>query len=135
VAVWHYHNCPSKAFKSNSDVTLGDYWGIQNVLPDFDDDKGISLVMINSQKGSYTFNNLENKQVVETSYSVSKQYNPSIERSVKPHPNRKRFFSKIDVQDQSVIFLITKYSNPTRMMKLKRNLKLVVKKAIHLGLN
>lgn len=125
------HKCPSKAFKSSSDVTLADYWGIQRLLPDFNDDKGVSLVMINSEKGSNIFDSLKNKQVAEISYFDSKQYNPFVERSARPHPNRKRFFSKIDHHNQSVISLIATYSKPTQMMKLKKNLRLAIKKAIH----
>ena len=34
-----------------SDITLGDFWGISKSLPNFDDKKGVSLVIINSQKG------------------------------------------------------------------------------------
>ena len=41
------YTCPVRRFKSGSDITLGDFWGIQNVLPMFDDDKGISAFMIN----------------------------------------------------------------------------------------
>ncbi|UVS09217.1 Coenzyme F420 hydrogenase/dehydrogenase, beta subunit C-terminal domain [Parabacteroides distasonis] len=34
------HACPAKNFKSGSDVTIGDFWGIQNVMPEMDDDRG-----------------------------------------------------------------------------------------------
>ena len=38
--------CPSKCLKSGSDVTIGDYWGIQNVKPEIDDDKGICCLLV-----------------------------------------------------------------------------------------
>lgn len=41
--------CSSKGGKSRSDFTIGDFWGIQNINPKLDDDKGISLLMVNSQ--------------------------------------------------------------------------------------
>ena len=40
------HACPSKGHTSGSDITLGDYWGIEKIHPDFDDDKGCSLVIL-----------------------------------------------------------------------------------------
>lgn len=33
------------------DITVGDYWGVQNAHPELDDDKGLSLVMANTPKG------------------------------------------------------------------------------------
>ena len=41
---------PSKAGKSGSDMTIGDFWGIEKVVPQFDDDKGISLLIINNSR-------------------------------------------------------------------------------------
>ena len=40
------------------DITLGDFWGWTNHHKDFDDDKGISLVLINSQKGESLYNKI-----------------------------------------------------------------------------
>lgn len=41
-----YH-CPSKSGKSESDITIADFWGIESLSPNMDDDKGTSLVFIN----------------------------------------------------------------------------------------
>lgn len=45
------HRCRYSNFNRPGDVTLGDFWGIENNFRQFDDDKGISLVMINTQTG------------------------------------------------------------------------------------
>ena len=45
------YNCRFKGDNYFSDITLGDFWGIENVLPGFSDDKGVSLVLIRSAKG------------------------------------------------------------------------------------
>ena len=42
------YECPSRSGKSRSDITLGDFWGIDKVMPEFDDDKGTSLFIINN---------------------------------------------------------------------------------------
>ena len=34
--------------KYGSDITLGDFWGIQHHYPEFDDDKGVNLVLCNT---------------------------------------------------------------------------------------
>ena len=43
--------CPSKAGKSGSDITLADYWGINSLMPELDDDRGVSAITINSERG------------------------------------------------------------------------------------
>ena len=37
------------------DITIADYWGIENAAPEFDDNKGVSLVLINNDKGNKIF--------------------------------------------------------------------------------
>lgn len=33
------------------DITIADYWGIEKVAPEFDDNKGVSLVLVNNEAG------------------------------------------------------------------------------------
>lgn len=44
-------NCPYASFGRVGDITMGDYWGVEKVFPEMDDNKGTSLVMLNTQKG------------------------------------------------------------------------------------
>lgn len=39
------YDCRYKAWKSGSDVTIGDFWGIDRICPEIDDDRGMSLVV------------------------------------------------------------------------------------------
>lgn len=43
--------CPYASFERVGDITIGDFWGIENSIPDLDDDLGTSIVMVNSDKG------------------------------------------------------------------------------------
>lgn len=45
------HRCGYASFNRPGDITLGDFWGVEKQFPEFDDDKGVSLVMCNTQKG------------------------------------------------------------------------------------
>lgn len=47
-----YH-CPYKTVKRGSDLTIGDFWGYRN--PGFGDNKGTSVVIVNSEKGRRLF--------------------------------------------------------------------------------
>lgn len=85
--------CPTKSFKSGSDVTIGDFWGVQYVMPEIDDDKGMSLVMINTEKGTVCFQEIEiDCYLVE--YEHALRYNSSIERSVSLVKKRGSFYSE-----------------------------------------
>ena len=47
--------CPYKSMHRESDITLGDFWGINNVKPEFNDHKGVSLILCNTDKGREFF--------------------------------------------------------------------------------
>lgn len=43
------------------DITLGDYWGIQKFHPDFYDENGVSLILINTEKGKKYFTDINSE--------------------------------------------------------------------------
>lgn len=93
-------SCYSCTFKNEnklSDITLGDYWGIQNVHPEMDDNKGVSAVVINSEKGKALFGEIKEDLVwKETEYENIKKYNSALIKSVKKDLNREKFFKNLD---------------------------------------
>ena len=46
------YSCRYSNLEREGDITLGDFWGIENVLPAFRDDLGVSLMLVNTEKGS-----------------------------------------------------------------------------------
>ena len=50
-------NCPFASLSRVGDITLGDFWGIENIFPKIDDNKGVSAVLINTPKGERLFEN------------------------------------------------------------------------------
>ncbi len=119
-------SCYSCAFKNEnkvSDITLGDYWGIQNVHPEMDDDKGTSAIIINSSKGQELFEAIKQDLVwKETEYENIKKYNSALVKSVKKDSNRKKFFENLD----KIPFdeLVKKYTyNPSFFRKVVNKLR------------
>lgn len=53
-----YH-CPYKTIKRGSDLTIGDFWGYRN--PGFADNKGTSVVIVNSERGRKLFESVRKK--------------------------------------------------------------------------
>lgn len=96
------YNCPAKSGKSGADITIGDFWGIENVRPDLDDDKGLSLVLVNSPKGMALLKNLS-CEFVTVGFDEAVKGNSAYYHSVSKPVNREFFFHCIrkgcNVQD------------------------------------
>ena len=50
------YSCQYANTERVGDITIGDFWGIEKVFPDMADNKGISLVIVNSSKGRKLWN-------------------------------------------------------------------------------
>ena len=80
-----------------ADISLGDYWNIASVHPQMDDNKGTSVVLLNTTPGSMLFESVADK-VVQCDSTVENAIagNPCIVRSSTPHPKRAEFFADLD---------------------------------------
>lgn len=90
------YNCKCKNYNRKSDITLADFWGINYVLPKMNDNKGTSLVIVNSEKGKWLFEKIKGKMKYEqVSIEEALKYNPSMVTSAKENPKRKEFFDML----------------------------------------
>lgn len=92
------YNCKFKHGNIYSDITLGDFWGIQTVLPRFDmQDKGSSIIIVNTVKGYENYKNIENELNAEELFDISPaiKANPCIEAPVAKPKAREWFFKSI----------------------------------------
>lgn len=85
------HACPAKQLKSGSDITLGDFWSIESLMPEIDDDKGVSAIIVNSDKGKQVLHNI-NVEVHEVQYDELTTRNPALVKSFPKTPKRTEFF-------------------------------------------
>lgn len=90
------YECHFKGKRRQADITLGDFWGVENVFPELDDDKGISLVLCNNVKGKQLFDSICNQaEFRETDYEEATKYNPAAIYSVKRPGSRELFIREI----------------------------------------
>lgn len=91
------YDCSFKKKNRISDITLADFWGIENILPDLFDDKGTSLVIINSDKGKELFEKID-KDIVkkEISFEDAIKFNKNMTFSVEKNKNRDKFFENLN---------------------------------------
>jgi len=59
--------CNYTSFDRVSDITIGDFWGIEKIHPELDDNKGVSLVMVNTSKGREWFEKIKDNLTIEVS--------------------------------------------------------------------
>ena len=113
------HACKAKGCSSQSDITIADFWGVNTIFPDMDDDKGISIVFINKDKAQSSLNSIH-LEVHETTYNHVKHLNTTYYRSVSPHPKREEFFTRLG--SENLTELINDYTKPTFKQRLKANI-------------
>lgn len=108
------HACPAKAFKSGSDMTIGDFWAINTYLPGENDHHGHSLCMDHA-----------NIKLPCTSYKFDRvdvyQTNSSIYSSSRMHKYRDKFFCEY-AKGNKVISLIDKYA----VISFKKRIQLLL---------
>ena len=92
-----------------SDITIGDFWGWQKVDPEFNaDDKGVSLVLINTLKGQKLFEEVkEHIHYIQTDTKHCLQ--PNLQHPSAIHPKRDDF--EKDYIRNGFVYVAKKYGN------------------------
>lgn len=107
--------CP----KSQEYATIADYWGIHQIHPEFDDDKGCSLVICNTEQSVKILVNLsKDLDYIESPLLDAVIGNPYIVSSAAPHPRRENFFEQID--SDSIIQSIKLYTKLSFVSSVKK---------------
>lgn len=92
------YNCPAKQGRSHSDITIADFWGIDVIDPNFNDDKGCGAVLINTTKGAGV-DIISQSIYKEKTFDEIIKYNPSYYKNSIPHRKREEFFNYLDKVD------------------------------------
>lgn len=91
------YQCECKLNSTYADFTLGDLWGADKIVPNIDNNKGISLFISNSDKGDAILKSLSDdifiKKLENDDYL---NFNPSIIKSSEMNIKRKDFFDNFN---------------------------------------
>lgn len=85
------HECPFAKTERISDITLGDHWSIRWVDPEFFDKNGVSLVIINTEKGRRLFNQAAEKMIIRLR-TEKECLQESLIKPVDKHTHRVKFW-------------------------------------------
>lgn len=131
------YECQFKGFPQKADITLADFWGIEKVDATMDQDKGTSLVMVNSEKGCALFDSIKERiEWRQFTMDDARDGNPAMEGSLSSaKPNREAFFADLDKLPFEKV-AAKHFPLPTKRMIIRKRLspiKSLLKMAIVLG--
>lgn len=124
------YDCKFKSLDRDSDLTIGDCWGIEKYMPDMDDDRGTSVILVHSEQGKEMLRECEASLVLREA-EVNRALPPSADsrKSVSLHQNRCKLFKKLNRgKSTQQLLRLTEESILTKVRrKVKRKIKGLLK--------
>lgn len=124
------YDCPTKGLPRVADLSLADFWGIEKINPNLDNDTGTSMILVNSQKGKELFEDI-NKYIDFEQRNLNEitAGNQFFDASVIRTVTRDKIFS--DVDKMTYKELSDKYfPEPSVYERFIRNTKIKVKRIL-----
>ena len=119
------HACHFKGFPRISDMTIGDCWGIENHMPDMDDDNGTSVIMVHSSNGKRMLEGVRgNLRLREANLDTVLPPTADSRKSVEMHPNRRKYWE--DMKNGESFENLCRYVQKNFMQKVLSLLRYVV---------
>lgn len=122
------YKCKFREFRSGSDITIGDFWTIGNFDKSLDDEKGISLATVNTDKCE-CFLCGSGMTKANVPYSFVLKNNEGLSLFTPEHPNREAFFAKLDSSNNVTEDLIEAV-NLSLLGKIRKKLTKMMAKAL-----
>ena len=115
------HSC-GKCYYANtrrpSDITIADFWGWERTDPDINkDDKGVSLILVNTEKGRELFEAIKDRMTVIPA-QLGDCLQPNLQHSSILHPKNMEF--ERDYQRKGFLYVMKKYGNMGWRSKIKK---------------
>lgn len=118
--------CNSKNGCSGSDITIGDFWRIWNVYPEYDDNKGVNLLLVRSSKG-LEFVKKQNVFEVSLRYDELRTFNKGLTIINSDNSKRKVFFQGFEKNKEHFDRLVENVLNSP----IHSSFKEVIKRFVH----
>jgi len=132
------HSCHFTKIPRVSDITIADFWGIEDIKPKFYNKKGTSLILINTESGINVSNNMTQYLIWEiANINDAIKYNPQLNRPADLNAMRSYFMSDLK-SGMEFSILRKKYLKRRPLLKrvisrvLNRNSKNKIKKILRI---
>lgn len=119
------YQCPYATTEREVDLTIGDFWGIEKALPDYDTSGGVSLLLVHTERGLEVFEKVKN-DVEWRESSVSDCLQPNLIKPTERSPRRDEFWN--DYKTKGIQYVLKKYApKPSLIRRIARKVKGSVK--------
>lgn len=104
------YSCKFKNIYSKSDLTIGDFWSINDFKKELNDNKGISAIVANTQKGKDLLE-LVDINKYQCNYNVLSSHNGGFKNEIKLPPDRIETISKYTKKQKIGVVTLPLHTN------------------------
>ena len=104
------YKCPYRDIKRLGDITIGDYWGIEKAAPGFNDNKGVSIVLVNNMLGNEVYDRIKDSLIYKEC-RIEDSLQPPLKEQVEIPSDRSRFWD--DLENRKFSYIVKKYGRPS----------------------
>lgn len=125
------YECPFSNLERKSDVTIGDFWGIENSYPNIDPGKGVSLILANTEKGMKCLESIfkdkkEDELIIECDTGSYLQYQYNLRKPTERPVIREEFWTIY--KKYGYDYTMKKYKINSKLRNIKFNIKCILSK-------
>lgn len=113
------YECPYATTERKTDMTIGDFWHIEETIPDFYDPNGNSLFLIHTDRGKELFEKVRDNLDYRLS-NTAQCWQANLEAPTQKSEQRDVFWN--DYQKKGIDFVIKKYGTVPMKTKVKNKL-------------
>lgn len=122
-------HCPFKTAERMSDFTLADCWGASALVPQMNDNKGLSSVIVHSQKGYHLWQQLKEKvEMEEIPIDAIAEGNSNLVKHQVPLIGRDTFFKTLLREPEKAFGKLCSVHEPSRFERRGNQIKSMLKK-------
>lgn len=113
------YECPYATTERKTDMTIGDFWHIEETIPDFYDPNGNSLFLIHTNRGEKLFEKIQGDLDYRLS-NTTQCWQANLEAPTQKSEQREEFWN--DYQKKEIDFVMKKYGTVPMKTKIKNKL-------------
>lgn len=117
--------CKFTSTRKKVDFTIGDFWGIEKFYKNFDDGRGVSLLLIHSEKAKSLFDTISNNMdFIKSDEEKAISENPRLVTPTVFGDFRNQLFA--DYSKRGYGYIVKKYVNPSVCRRIVKKMKRII---------
>lgn len=112
--------CPYTTVKRKTDITIGDFWGLEKSIPEFYNEKGTSIFLVHTEKGATLFDAIKDNLDYRDS-DINKCLQPNLIKPTQHAKNREKLWK--DYEGNGIDYVMNKYGKISIINRVVRFVK------------